>query len=255
MRALLAVLLLSAPASAQTERHSLFDGAVSVRLPTGFTASETPEVTTLTSRPIWETLALGREFAELARIARADGEMFGDDSPDCAAEAAFPYHFSCKPAESLTLRLLPLDAPLGQARFSALFTPPLPERWRQMSPEALLAGYCPPPNRGRLTPHPRQTVLTCYRRDAVTERPTVATRLAIAPGLALHSSAQNGLLAAQINIALFSEPHENGPTRAEAHAAYDRTREGYWRGLSMEALAGEALLDAVTLEPATAPRP
>ncbi|MCO6382383.1 hypothetical protein [Oceanicola sp. 502str15] len=242
MRLALALTLLAAPLSA--EPLALFEGRAVLTLPAEFApAGTTEQGLRFASRPIWESLTLAGDYAELSRIARADAELFGDESPDCAAEAAFPYHFSCKPAQTLRVDFLDLATPLGRASLTTLFTPQLETGWQALPPAERLARYCPPPHRGY---HAGRS-LTCFRRDLVTERPTLADRLIVTEGHALHITAQNGLLAAQINIALFKNGREGAPSREEAQSAYEALRLGYWGGLTPEALAGEALLEAVQL--------
>ncbi len=242
MRLLAALLLLATPAPAETV--PLFDGRALLTLPEGFSPDTTTEQgLTFATRPIWETLTLARDFSELSRIARADAVFFGNDNPDCGAEAEFPYHFSCKPTDTLKIELFDLATPLGEASLVTRFTPQLDTPWHTLPPEALQARYCPPPHHG----HHAGTTLTCFRRDLVTERPTVAQRLLLHEDHAVEITAQNGLLAAQINIALFGENRQSAPSRDEAQRAYEALRAGFWGGLTPEALAGEAHLDAVQL--------
>ncbi|QDC09962.1 hypothetical protein FHY55_12235 [Oceanicola sp. D3] len=240
MRLLAALSLLATQAAAEP----LFDGRAKLTLPEGFARTGTTEQGfTFTTRPIWETLSLKGDFAELSRIARADAIFFSTDNPDCAAEAAFPYHFSCKPAETLTVELFDLATPLGNASLVTRFTPQLAGDRPDLPPSALQARYCPPPHHGTHA----GPILTCFRRDLVTERPTIAQRLILTESHAIEVTAQNGLLAAQINMALFGENREAVPSRDEAQRAYEALRQGYWGGVTPEALAGEALLGTVSL--------
>ncbi|MBS8225683.1 hypothetical protein DYI42_05475 [Vannielia litorea] len=240
MRLITTVLLLATQAAAEP----LFDGRARLTLPEGFTQTGTTEQgLTFATRPIWEALTLKGDYAELARIARADAIFFGTDHPDCAAEAAFPYHLSCKPAATLTVELFDLATPLGEASLVTRFTPQLEAPWQAHGLAALQARYCPPPHHGTHS----ATALTCFRRDLVTERPTVAQRLILTKSHAIEITAQNGLLAAQINIALFGDTRAAAPSREEAQRAYEALRTGYWGGLTPEALAGESLLEAVSL--------
>lgn len=248
MRALARLLLFglcaTAAAPAPAAAEALFDGRARLVLPPGFApAGQTEQGLRFATRPIWETLTLRGDYAELSRIARADAVFFGDEHPDCAAESGFPYHFSCKPAETLQIELFDLGTALGAASLVTRFTPQLDGPWQAQPTASLQARYCPPPHHGS---HAGNS-LTCFRRDLVTERPTVAQRLILTEAHAIEITAQNGLLAAQINIALFGEHREAAPSRDEAQRAYEALRLGYWGGLTPEALAGEALLDAVRL--------